>query len=74
MAKEKKDSQETVSYKNSLNLPRTDFPIRANAKVDDRAMIKRWEDEDIYTATFNAHKGNTQYILQIGRASCRERV
>ena len=31
-----------VSFKDTLNLPHTDFPIRANAKVDDPAMIERW--------------------------------
>jgi isoleucyl-tRNA synthetase len=57
MSKEKKDSNQAVSFKDTLNLPTTDFPIRAHTKVDDPAMIQRWGQEDIYTKTFNAHKG-----------------
>lgn len=66
MAKEKKDSSEAVSFKDTLNLPKTDFPIRANPKVDDPAMVKRWEDEHIYKKTFYAHEGQEKYILHDG--------
>ena len=66
MAKEKNDSKPLVSFKDTLNLPKTDFPIRANAKVDDPAMIKRWEKEDIFTKTFYAHEGKEKYILHDG--------
>ena len=45
-------SEKKIRFKDSLNLPRTDFPIRPNAKEDDPAMIKRWEDEDLYEKTF----------------------
>ncbi len=66
MSKEKKDSNQAVSFKDTLNLPTTDFPIRAHTKVDDPAMIQRWGQEDIYTKTFNAHKGCPKYILHDG--------
>lgn len=55
-----------VSFKDTLNLPRTDFPIRANAKVDDPAMLKRWADEDLYAKSFVHNKGQTKYILHDG--------
>ena len=41
-------AENKVSFKDTLNLPRTDFPIRANAKIDDPAMIARWEKEELY--------------------------
>lgn len=66
MAKEKKDSTESVSFKDTLNLPKTDFPMRANHKIDDPVMIKRWEEEKIYKATFYAHEGHEKYILHDG--------
>ena len=66
MAKEKNDKKSVVSFKDTLNLPKAEFPIRANAQVDDPAMIKRWEKEDIFTKTFYAHKGNEKYILHDG--------
>ena len=66
MSKEKNDTKQSVSFKDTLNLPKTDFPIRANAKVDDPAMIQRWEKEDIFTKTFYAHQGSEKYILHDG--------
>lgn len=54
------------SYKNSLNLPTTDFPIRPNAKVDDAQVLERWKKEDIYNKTFNANEGSEKYILHDG--------
>jgi isoleucyl-tRNA synthetase len=58
--------EKRVSYKDTLNLPQTDFPIRPNAKQDDPAMIQRWADDDIYRKTFDAHKGSDSYILHDG--------
>lgn len=55
-----------VSFKDTLNLPRTDFPIRANAKIDDPAMIERWEKEQLFAASFTHNQGQTKYILHDG--------
>ncbi len=66
MAKEIKDPKESVSFKDTLNLPKTDFPIRANPKSDDPVMIRRWEEEDLYSKTFYAHEGKEKYILHDG--------
>jgi isoleucyl-tRNA synthetase len=59
-------TDKSVSFKESLNLPRTDFPIRSNAKEDDPAMIKRWEEEDLYSKSFTAHQGNEKFIFHDG--------
>ncbi len=66
MEEKKTQGQEGVSYKDTLNLPTTDFPIRANPKVDDPAMLARWQEEKIYTKTFYAHEGNKKFILHDG--------
>ena len=42
------NASEKISFKDTLNLPRTDFPIRANTKLDDPAMIARWEQGKTY--------------------------
>ena len=52
MAKDNDSKEKKVSFKDTLNLPRTDFPMRPNAKEDDPKMIERWESEDLYTKTF----------------------
>src|SRR3972149_11955205 len=61
---EKPDNK--VSFKDTLNLPRTDFPIRSNAIEDDPAMIKRWQKEHLYEKTFFAHEGNKRFIFHDG--------
>ncbi len=60
----KPDNQ--VSFKNTLNLPQTDFPIRAQAAVDDPVLIKRWQQENLYTKTFEHNKGHDQFIFHDG--------
>ncbi|MDZ4154463.1 class I tRNA ligase family protein, partial [Methylicorpusculum sp.] len=55
-----------VSFKETLNLPRTDFPIRANAAIDDPRMLERWQKEDLYTKTFYAHEGQEKFIFHDG--------
>lgn len=55
-----------VSFKDTLNLPQTDFPIRPNAAVDDPAMIERWVREDLYAKSFDLNKGKDSYILMDG--------
>src|SRR3984885_16256173 len=55
-----------VSYKDTLNLPRTDFPIRANPKIDDPLMLVRWQQEDLYKKAFYHNEGNEKFILHDG--------
>jgi len=60
------DNDKKISFKDTLNLPKTDFPIRASHKELDLEMLKRWADEDLYAKAFVAHKGNKKYILHDG--------
>jgi len=62
ISKEKKN----IRFKDTLNLPKTDFPIRANAKENDPKILEQWEKEDLYTKTFFAHEGNEKFILHDG--------
>ncbi len=63
---EKTGSDKKVSFRDSLNLPRTDFPIRSNAKEDDPAILKRWEDENLYEKTFYHNDGNRRFVFHDG--------
>ena len=64
MADEKSELKK--SFKDTLNLPHTDFPIRAQSAVDDPQLLARWQAENLYEATFTAHEGNAKYILHDG--------
>jgi isoleucyl-tRNA synthetase len=55
-----------VSFKDTLNLPQTEFPIRAQAAIDDPLLIERWKKEDLFTTSFNRNKGNDQFVLHDG--------
>lgn len=55
-----------VSYKDTLNLPRTDFPIRPKAKEDDPTLLKRWDSEQLYQKAGEANQGAHQYVLHDG--------
>ena len=58
--------KDTNSYKDTLNLPRTDFPIRAQNDVFDPIVLQRWENEDVYNKTFAVHEGKEKFILHDG--------
>lgn len=66
MAENSQGSENKVSFKDSLNLPRTEFPIRSNSKEDDPAMLKRWQEEDLYQKTFTCHEGKKRFIFHDG--------
>ncbi len=55
-----------VSFKDTLNLPTTDFPIRPNAAIDDPSMIERWEKQNLFHVSSIYHEGHTKFILHDG--------
>lgn len=66
MTDKRSGAEQKISFKDTLNLPTTDFPIRPNAKVDDPAMIARWEQENLFYQSFVHNKGNKKFILHDG--------
>ncbi len=55
-----------VSFKDTLNLPHTDFPIRANAQEQDPAMIQRWTDTNLFHTSFTHNSGSEKFVLHDG--------
>lgn len=49
--------QAKKSFKETLNLPNTDFSIRAKAKEKEPEILKRWIKENLYHAAFEKNKG-----------------
>src|SRR3970282_1310369 len=62
MSSEKKEND----YKHTLNLPQTDFPMKANLAAREPEMLKRWEEMDLYGKLRAARKGKPKYILHDG--------
>ena len=42
---------EPIDYKNTLNLPKTDFPMRAGLPNREPGWLERWEKIGIYKKT-----------------------
>jgi isoleucyl-tRNA synthetase len=55
-----------LDLKSTLNLPKTDFPMKANLPQNEPKMLARWEKERIYECIREAHKGQPIYVLHDG--------
>ncbi len=52
--------------KSTLNLPRTDFPMKANLPQAEPRRIALWKDQDLYGRLRAARKGAPRFILHDG--------
>jgi isoleucyl-tRNA synthetase len=55
-----------MDYKNTLNLPKTDFPMKANLSQREPEMLKQWDGIDIYSKIREASRDRETYILHDG--------
>lgn len=53
-------------YKNTLNLPNTEFPMRGDMAKREPAMLKSWYDSDLYQKIRAARRGRKSFILHDG--------
>ncbi|MFT6984486.1 MAG: isoleucyl-tRNA synthetase [Psychromonas sp.] len=53
-------------YKDTLNLPKTGFPMRANLANREPNMLKNWYSKDLYQKIRAAKKGKKTFILHDG--------
>ncbi len=60
------NEQTKKSFSDTLNLPKTDFPIRAQHEIMDKELLERWEQENIYSTTFEKNIGNKKFVLHDG--------
>ncbi|MCW8842257.1 MAG: class I tRNA ligase family protein, partial [Rhodobacteraceae bacterium] len=56
---------ETLDYKDTLNLPKTDFPMRAGLPKREPEWLSRWADIGIYDR-LREKEGRTPFILHDG--------
>jgi len=62
MSGDKRDND----YKHTLNLPHTDFPMKANLAAREPETLKRWEEMGLYDQLRAARRGRPKYILHDG--------
>lgn len=53
-------------YNSTLNLPKTDFPMRAGLPKSEPVTLKNWEDEKIYKKLMEINEGKPMFVLHDG--------
>ena len=53
-------------WKDTLNLPRTDFPMKANLPTAEPATLARWAGMNLYEAIRSRRAGAPKFVLHDG--------
>ena len=56
----------SVDYNATLNLPKTDFPMRAALAKREPDMLEQWYELDIYNKMIERNEGKPEFILHDG--------
>jgi isoleucyl-tRNA synthetase len=54
------------NYKDTLNLPRTDFPMKANLAAREPEMLREWEETQLYRDIQKSRAGRELFVLHDG--------
>jgi isoleucyl-tRNA synthetase len=54
------------NYKDTLNLPRTGFPMKANLPAREPELLKQWEETRLYQQIQKSRKGRELFVLHDG--------
>ncbi|WP_281289528.1 isoleucine--tRNA ligase [Sporomusa termitida] len=55
-----------LDYSKTLNLPQTEFPMRANLPEREPKMLEYWREHQIYEKKLTKGKGQTKFVLHDG--------
>ena len=55
-----------MDYNKTINLPKTDFPMRAGLPKREPEMLKRWEEQDLYNELLKKNEGKPLFNLHDG--------
>ena len=55
-----------MDYNKTINLPKTDFPMRAGLPAREPAMLERWEQQDLYNELLKKNAGKPRFALHDG--------
>src|SRR6516225_2744829 len=54
------------NYKDTLSLPRTDFPMKANLTAREPELLKTWDETKLYQRIQESRKGRELFVLHDG--------
>lgn len=55
-----------ADYKDTLNLPKTDFPMKANLAQREPEILKKWDDLNLYAKLRDLGKKRQRFVLHDG--------
>ncbi|MDP9066353.1 MAG: class I tRNA ligase family protein, partial [Pseudomonadota bacterium] len=55
-----------ADYKNTINLPNTGFPMKADLANREPAMVAAWERDRLYEKIREASRGRATFVLTDG--------
>jgi isoleucyl-tRNA synthetase len=55
-----------MNYKETLNLPKTEFPMKANLTSREPEILSRWENENLYEQIQKARENDPIFVLHDG--------
>ena len=65
MTQDNKD-QKNDEFRDTVFLPKTDFPMRGNLPQAESEIIKKWQEADLHGQIRKASKGKPKWILHDG--------
>jgi isoleucyl-tRNA synthetase len=63
-----------TEWKDTLNLPRTDFPMKANLQVAEPQALARWQDMHLYERIRERKAGRPKFVLHDGPPYANGRI
>src|SRR5512146_1602800 len=63
-----------MDYKSTLNLPKTDFPMKANLPQREPELLAWWEQKRLYDKIQDAGNGRPRYLLHDGPPYANGRI
>ena len=55
-----------MDYNNTINLPKTEFPMRASLPQREPGFLDRWNKDDIYHKMVKRNEGKPRFVLLDG--------
>ena len=55
-----------MDYNKTINLPKTEFPMRAGLPKREPEMLKRWKEQDVYNELLKKNEGKPLFSLHDG--------
>ena len=55
-----------MDYNKTINLPKTEFPMRAGLPKREPEMLRRWEEQDVYNELLKKNEGKPLFNLHDG--------